>query len=155
MSKKMNPLTALSFPTFLFLLKTEFRDREGLSVWCCQQDLHRHRQFSCRHAVLWIVLRYDWCGHWCLLHLWVSKKILWFSSILIPHPRLHWLSHVCYSVWRCVVPQFEGGWWRQCLWQGVHGHHQTQQHHCAVSERGHQVPGPGLHPARRKLWAQR
>lgn len=55
----------------------------------------------------------------------------------------------------CFLPQSEGGRQRQCLRQGVDGHHQAQQHHRALPERGHQVPRPRLHPARRELWAQR
>lgn len=55
----------------------------------------------------------------------------------------------------CFLPQSEGGRQRQCLRQGVDGHHQAEQHHRALPERGHQVPGPRLHPARRELWAQR
>lgn len=63
-----------------------FRDWEGLPVWCRQQDLHRHRQLSCGHAVLWALLRHDRCCHWRLVHLRVRCE---FAETLVPFDGFH------------------------------------------------------------------
>lgn len=38
----------------------EFRYWKSFSLWCCQQNLHCHRQFPCGYAVLRTVLWHDW-----------------------------------------------------------------------------------------------
>lgn len=49
--------------------------------------------------------------------------------------------------------QAHGGW--LCVWQGVFGYHQAQQHNRPLFERGYKVPRSRLHPQRRELWEER
>lgn len=66
----------------LLMYCEEFWNREGFSVWCCEQDLHSDWQLSCGYVVIWTVLWHDWCCHWRVLHLRVNLILAFYCTRL-------------------------------------------------------------------------
>ena len=64
-------------------------------------------QLTCRYAIVWIVLRHDWCRHWCLLHLRVSWRFVIAIYCMVVVLRYDWCGHWCLLhlrvSWRFVI----------------------------------------------------
>lgn len=55
---------------YLFVFRyIELWYRQSFPIWCSVKDIYCHGQQCSRYAILWIMLRYDWCCDRCFLHL--------------------------------------------------------------------------------------
>jgi len=62
---------------------SELLHREGILIWCSKQNIHCYWLHACGYAVIWVVLRHDWCGHRYFLYIWVSAVQLKKKSLFI------------------------------------------------------------------------